>query len=209
MDGLVSNIALIAGIAAAGASPGMVVITGVSGLLAGAGSMAIGEYTSVRTSNEQLDAEVRTESEALKRNPEGEERELVDQFVALGMTTETARFAAAEVHGNHESALRLHLANELGLSVDDRPSPWVAAFSSLLSFGMGALVPLLPYLIGLASVWWAFGFGALGLLVAGGLAARFSRSGVARNALRQLLLGGAAVAITYGVGTALGVSGVG
>ncbi len=209
MDGLVSNIALIAGIAGAGAPAGIVALTGVSGLLAGAISMALGEYASVRTQNEQLDYEVRIESDALKRNPEGEELELIEQFVDLGMTRTTAQYAASEVHGNHDSALRLHLSNELGLSVDDRPSPWIAAISSLLAFGVGALIPVLPYLIGLPHILWALGFGGVGLALAGGLAATFSRSGVLRNAGRQLLFGSIAVVVTYAIGTLLGVSSLG
>ena len=104
MDGLVSNIGLIAGIAAAGAPSRIVALTGISGLIAGAISMALGEYTSVRTQNEQLDYEVRIESEALRRNPEGEELELREQLVELGMTRKTAEYAAAEVHGNRDRA---------------------------------------------------------------------------------------------------------
>jgi VIT1/CCC1 family predicted Fe2+/Mn2+ transporter len=209
MDGLVSNIALIAGIAGAGASARVITLTGVSGLIAGAISMALGEYTSVRTQNEQLDYEVHTESEALRRNPQGEELELIDQLVEIGMTHKTAQYAAAEVHGNHDSALRLHLSNELGLSVDERPSPWIAALSSLLAFGIGALIPVLPYLFGLTNILWALGFGATGLILAGGLAATFSRSGIAKNALRQLIFGGIAVSVTYALGMLLGVSSLG
>lgn len=96
MDGLVSNVGLIAGIAAAGAAPGIVAITGVSGLIAGAISMALGEYTSVRTQNEQLRVEVETERDALQRNPVGEEAELSTMFESLGMLPETARDAAAQ-----------------------------------------------------------------------------------------------------------------
>ena len=209
MDGLVSNIGLIAGIAGAGAAPQIVAFTGLSGLVAGAVSMALGEYTSVRTQNEQLDREVRTESAALKRNPQGEELELRGQLIALGMSRKTAERASREVHSNHEQALKLHLANELGLTVDERPSPYVAAAASFAAFATGALVPLLPYLVGLGSLMWALGFGAAGLLVAGGVAATFTRGGLVKNAVRQLVLGGAAVSLTYLVGRLFGVSGVG
>ena len=139
MDGLVSNVGLIAGIAAAGASPGMVVVTGISGLIAGAISMALGEFTSVRTANEQLDAEVRIEREAHTRNPEGEQAELALLFERLGMAEDVARVAAGQVHTNSDQAVRVHLAHELGLSPEEKPSPWVAAVSSLVSFSAGAL----------------------------------------------------------------------
>lgn len=209
MDGLVSNIGLITGIAAAGASPGTMVITGISGMIAGGVSMALGEYTSVKTQNEQLDSEVRVESDALKRNPRGEELELADQFKQLGMTETTAKQAAREVHANHDSALRVHLANELGLSLDDRQSPLVAALASFFAFSIGALVPVLPFLFGLSSVWVSLAFGGFGLLIAGALAARFSKRKLMGGAVRQLVLGTVAVGVTFAIGKLMGVSGVG
>ena len=209
MDGLVSNIGLISGIAAAGAAPGIIAITGVSGLISGAISMALGEYTSVRTQNEQLAVEVRTERDALSRNPTGEEAELATQFAELGMTAETAREAAAQVHGNSEQALKVHLAHELGLSPDDRPSPFVAAFSSFIAFSIGAIIPVLPFLLGFGTLWWGLGFGALGLLTAGFIAAKFTHANPFAGAVRQLIFGGVAVAATYAIGKLLGVSALG
>ncbi|MGO1538815.1 MAG: VIT1/CCC1 transporter family protein [Leucobacter sp.] len=206
MDGLVSNIGLITGIAAAGASSGIVAITGISGLIAGAVSMALGEFTSVRTQNEQLEAEVNTERAALKRNPAGEEAELAALFERLGMHGGTARDAAAEVHTDGERALRVHLAHELGLNIEERPSPLVAALSSLASFSVGALIPVLPFLLGFGTLWWGLAFGGVGLLLAGGLAARFTRRNRLTGAMRQLLFGGIAVVVTYAIGTLLGVS---
>lgn len=206
MDGLVSNIGLISGIAAAGASPGIVAITGISGLISGAISMALGEFTSVRTQNEQLAVEVRTERDALHRNPEGELAELASMFTELGMTEDTALAAAAQVHGDHEQALRVHLAHELGLSPDERPSPLVAAVSSLIAFAVGAVIPLLPFLFGFGTLWWGLGFGGVGLLLAGYLAARFTDRNPFAGAGRQLIFGGIAVAATYGIGMLLGVS---
>lgn len=209
MDGLVSNIGLITGIAAAGANPAIVTITGISGLLSGAISMALGEYTSVKTQNEQLDAEVRTERAALERNPVGEEAELAEMFQELGMQPDTATQAASQVHADHEQALKVHLAHELGLTPDAKPSPFVAAFSSLASFSIGALIPVLPYFFGFGTLWWGLAFGGLGLLLAGFLAAKFTDGNPFAGAGRQLLFGGIAVAITYGIGTLLGVSGIG
>lgn len=209
MDGLVSNIGLIAGIAAAGASPGIVAITGISGLIAGAISMALGEYTSVRTQNEQLAVEVETERKALDRNPVGEQAELTAMFVHLGMNGPTAHAAAEQVHANTEQALKVHLAHELGLSPDERPSPMVAAFSSLLAFSIGAVIPVLPFLFGFGTLAWGLAFGGVGLLVAGFAAARFTDRNPFAGAARQLLFGGIAVAVTYGIGRLLGVSSLG
>ncbi|MFA5607713.1 MAG: VIT1/CCC1 transporter family protein [Leucobacter sp.] len=206
MDGLVSNVGLIAGIAAAGAAPGIVVITGVSGLIAGAVSMALGEYASVRTANDQLDAEMRTEIEAHARNPEGEEAELARRFERMGMEHEIAVVAASQVHTSTDNAVRLHLMQELGLRPDDKPSPWVAAFSSFLSFGVGALIPIVPFFFAFGTLGWALAFGGVGLLIAGGLAARFTRRNWIAGACRQLLFGGIAVAATYTIGMLLGVS---
>lgn len=209
MDGLVSNVGLIAGIAAAGASPGIVAITGISGLIAGAISMALGEYTSVRTQNEQLQVEVETERNALHRNPVGEEAELSTMFESLGMLPDTARDAASQVHANTEQALKVHLAHELGLSPDEQPSPRVAAFASLISFSIGAIIPVLPFLFGFGTLWWALLFGGIGLLVAGFAAAKFTDRNPFAGAGRQLLFGGIAVAATYGIGSLLGVSALG
>lgn len=206
MDGLVSNIGLITGIAAAGAAPGTVTITGISGLIAGAISMALGEYTSVRTQNEQLAVEVRTERDALRRNPVGEEAELSVMFEELGMEADTAKTAAAQVHTDRERALRVHLAHELGLSPDERPSPFIAAFSSLIAFSIGAAIPIIPFLIGFGTLWWGLAFGGAGLLLAGFLAARFTDRNPFAGAGRQLIFGGIAVTVTYAIGLLLGVS---
>lgn len=209
MDGLVSNIGLIAGIAAAGATPAIIAVTGISGLISGAVSMALGEYTSVRTQNEQLQVEVQTEREALDRNPVGEEAELAVMFGHLGMEEDTAKAAASQVHANTEQALRVHLAHELGLSVDERQSPFVAAFSSFLAFSVGALIPVLPFLLGFGTIWWGLAFGAVGLLAAGFVAAKFTRRSPFAGAARQLLFGGIAVVATYLIGTLLDVGAVG
>ena len=208
-DGLVSNPGLIAGIAAAGAAPGIVAITGISGLIAGAISMALGEFTSVRTANEQLDAEVRVEREAHDRNPDGERAELAVLFERLGMAPDIARTAAGQVHADSDQAVRVHLSHELGLSPEEKPSPWVAAISSLLAFGAGALIPILPFIFGFGTLAWGLALGGVGLLIAGGLAARFTRRNWIIGATRQLVFGGIAVAATYSIGMLLGVSALG
>jgi VIT1/CCC1 family predicted Fe2+/Mn2+ transporter len=207
MDGLVSNIALIAGIGAAGASSSTVVLTGVAGLVAGAFSMALGEYTSVKTQNEQVDSELAIERAAHQRNPAGEQNELKVAFVSMGMSTKTAEVAAKEVHRNNANAPRLHITHELGLDPETKPSPWVAAVSSFATFASGAFIPLIPYAFGFDSLAAGLAVGAVGLLIAGGLTARFTRKLWWRSALRQLILGAIAVAATYSVGLLFGVSG--
>jgi len=207
MDGLVSNIALIAGIGAAGASPQTVVLTGAAGLVAGAFSMALGEYASVKTANEQVDSELEIERQAHARNPQGEENELVLNFIEMGMTEKTAQFAASEVHQNSEQAARIHITQELGVDPDSKPSPWIAAMSSFAMFAAGAFIPLIPYALGFESLWLGLATGGVGLLVAGGIAARFTRKSWWKSALRQLFFGAIAVSATYLVGSLLGVGG--
>lgn len=209
MDGLVSNLGLITGIAAAGARPGIVVLTGVSGLIAGAISMALGEFTSVRTQNEQVDYEVRVERDALARNPKGEQAELSVLFQKFGMSEEVSKRAASEVHGDAERALRVHLTHELGLSFEEKPSPMVAAVSSFFSFGVGAIIPILPFFFGIGSLWTGLAFGGAGLLLAGGLAAHFTKRNRLWGAVRQLLFGGIAVVATFTIGRLLGVDAIG
>ena len=205
MDGLVSNIALIAGIGAAGANAQTVVLTGAAGLVAGAFSMALGEYASVKTANEQLESELEVERQAHARNPQGEENELVLNFIEMGMTEKTAQYAAAEVHLNTEQAARIHITQELGVDPDSKPSPWIAAVSSFAMFATGAFIPLIPYALGFESLWLGLGVGGLGLLIAGGIAARYTRKSWWKSALRQLFFGAIAVGATYLVGSLLGV----
>lgn len=203
MDGLVSNTALIAGVAAS-ASAHTVVLSGVAGLLAGAFSMALGEYTSVKTANEQIDAEVRLERRALSDHPEAEETELVWMFVEMGMSAETAEKASQEIHRDEERALNLHVAQELGVNPSEKPSPWVAAGSSFVMFAIGAIVPLIPYLLGYEYLWTGLVFGGVGLLIAGAVAARFTRKPVWWASSRQLGFGAVAIAATYVVGLVIG-----
>ena len=207
MDGLVTNIALIAGVGGGGVSPRNVVLTGAAGLVAGAISMGLGEYTSVRSANEQVAAEVAKERRELERHPEAEARELADAWVARGLPRELATQVAEAVRANPEEALRVHVREELGVDPDDQPSPWAAAISSFVCFSIGALVPLLPYLLGFTSLWLALGVGGVGLFVAGAIVARFTNRAWWRSGLRQLLLGALAAGATYLIGALIGVSG--
>jgi vacuolar iron transporter family protein len=200
MDGLVSNTALIAGVAAA-ASAQTVVISGIAGLLAGAFSMALGEYTSVTTANEQIDSEVRVEQRSFRKNPQAEKAELVAMLMDMGMTRETATKATDEVHQDESRALNFHLVQELGVDPSEKPSPWVAAGSSFVLFAIGAVIPLIPYLLGFESLAAGLICGGVGLVVAGGVAARFTRMPIWFASLRQLAFGAVAIAATYLVGS--------
>jgi vacuolar iron transporter family protein len=200
MDGLVSNTALIAGVSAA-ADAHTVVISGVAGLLAGAFSMALGEYTSVTTANEQIDSEVVVERRAFERHPKAERAELIATLVNLGMSQETAAQATDEIHRDEKRAINFHLVQELGVDPTEKPSPWVAAVSSFIMFAIGAIVPLVPYLLGFESLWAGVICGGVGLMIAGGVAARFTSRPIWWASLRQLLFGSIAIGATYVVGT--------
>ncbi|WP_197380032.1 VIT1/CCC1 transporter family protein [Mycolicibacterium mengxianglii] len=205
MDGLVSNTALIAGVAAA-SSVSAVVLAGVAGLLSGAFSMGLGEYTSVTTANEQIDSEVKVERRAFRANPRGEKAELVGMLMQMGLTEATATQATEELHRDENRALNFHLVQELGVDPTEKPSPWVAAGSSFVMFALGAIVPLIPFLLGFDSLWAGLGCGGLGLLVAGGVASRFTRKPWWQAGVRQLVFGGIAIAATYVVGHLIGAA---
>ena len=198
MDGLVSNTALIAGVAAASADA--VLVSGTAGLLAGAFSMALGEYTSVTTANEQIDAEVAVERRSIRAHPTAEQAELVGMFVALGMSESTAARAAAEVHRDEASAVNLHMTLEIGINPREKPSARLAAISSFVMFAVGAVVPLIPYLFGYDLLWAGLICAGVGQLVAGALAARFTGKSMWWAGLRQLAFGAVAVAATYHLG---------
>jgi VIT1/CCC1 family predicted Fe2+/Mn2+ transporter len=205
MDGLVSNTALVAGVGGGRASSRAIVLTGVAGLIAGAISMALGEFTSVKTQNEQLDLEVAKERHELEHNAEGELAELVEMLKERGVDDDLSRQVAEQLHRDPETALRLHIVAELGLSPEDKPSPRVAAVSSLLTFSVGAVFPLLPYLFGLSLLWVALLCGGVGLVIAGALSSRFTPRPWWYAGLRQLVFGAIAAGATYLIGLAIGV----
>jgi len=204
MDGLVTNIALISGVGGGGVAPHSIVLTGVAGLVAGAISMGLGEYTSVRTQNEQVEHEVAKERRELERNPEAEANELAELWTARGLPSDLAHQVAEALRDNPDAALRVHAQEELGIDPGETPSPWVAAISSFVCFSVGALVPLLPYFLGATVLWIALLAGGVGLFVAGALVARFTNRPWWTSGLRQLVLGAAAAGATYLVGRLIG-----
>jgi VIT1/CCC1 family predicted Fe2+/Mn2+ transporter len=208
MDGLVTNVSLIAGVGGGRASSHVIILTGLAGLAAGACSMAAGEYVSVSSQNELVGSEVRKEKLELENNPDAEQRELAASFRARGVDAGLARQVAAQISRNPDHALSMHVREELGVDPQELPSPLVAAGASLVTFSLGALVPLLPYLAGASSLLLALGCAAVAAIIGGGAVARMTNRPFIRGAVRQLLLGAAAAAITYGIGYAVG-AGVG
>jgi vacuolar iron transporter family protein len=205
MDGLVTNVSLIAGIAGAGGSPHTVVVTGLAGLAAGAFSMATGEYVSVSSQNELVGAEVNKERTELANHPDAERRELAAVFRKGGVDADLADQVARQLSAHPEQALRVHVREELGVDHDDLPSPVTAAGASLVTFACGALIPLLPYLLGFSSLLAALILAAVAAFTGGGVVSRITDRPFLRGALRQLVLGGAAAGITFGIGSLFSV----
>jgi VIT1/CCC1 family predicted Fe2+/Mn2+ transporter len=206
MDGLVSNLGLMTGVAGSSASSQTIVISGLAGLTAGAFSMAAGEYTSVASQRELVQAELEVERRELRRHPEDELSELADVYISRGVDPDLAMEVARQLHRDPEQALETHAREELGIDPSDLPSPMVAAVSSFFSFSAGAVLPVLPYLTGANSLWPAVVLALLGLFACGAIVARVTARPWWFSGLRQLGLGGAAAAVTYGLGAAFGVA---
>jgi VIT1/CCC1 family predicted Fe2+/Mn2+ transporter len=206
MDGLVTNVSLIAGVGGGGLDRSRIILTGLAGLVAGAFSMATGEFTSVTSQNELVRAEVDVERRQLSAFPQEEKEELAAAFVEKGIDPELARQVAEQVSRNPQEALRLHAKEELGVDPEELPSPVVAAVSSFLSFAVGAVVPLLSYLSGSGSLYLALAIAAGALLGLGAVVARLTAGRWWVGGLRQLAVGVVAAGVTYGVGRAIGTT---
>ncbi|HTB61354.1 MAG TPA: VIT1/CCC1 transporter family protein [Polyangia bacterium] len=205
-DGLVSNLCLILGVAGASASNHTVLITGVAGLMAGAFSMAAGEYVSVRSQREMFEHQIGAERDELRQYPEQEAAELSLIYQARGLSKGDADRAATHLIADPDRALDTLAREELGLDPGALGSPTGAALSSFASFALGAAVPLAPFLL-------AMGRGALGasvLLTAvalfgiGCAISLFTGRGALRSGARMLLIGGAAGGVTYAIGRLVG-----
>lgn len=201
MDGLVSNFALIAGVAGGGLAPKAIVVTGLAGLAAGAFSMAAGEYTSVASQTELVHAEIETERRELARRPEAEEAELAGLYRKRGLSADLAAQVAKQLSADPELAWRIHAREELGVDPDDLPSAKTAAGSSFVAFAIGAMVPVLPYLLGTTNILISLVLSVIGLFAAGAMVSRFTNRTAVYSGGRQLLLGGVAAAVTFGVGS--------
>jgi len=206
MDGLVTNVSLIAGVGGGGLDPSRIVLAGLAGLVAGAFSMATGEYTSVASQNELVRAEVEIERRQLEAYPEEERAELAEAFAEKGVDEELAEQVAHQVSQDPEEALRLHAREELGVDPDDLPSPMVAAVSSFVAFATGAVVPLLPYLAGSTNLYLALAVAGVALFLAGAWVGRLTATSMWSRGLRQLALAALATGVTYAVGRSIGAS---
>ena len=208
MDGLVTNVSLIAGVGGGGGSHQFIVLTGLAGLAAGAFSMATGEFVSVSSQNELVEAEVRKEAHELKYNPDSEREELAATFRMRGVEPELADEVARQISAHPADALAVHVREELGVDHEELPSPFTAAGASLATFATGAVIPLIPYLADVTppglSLALALGLAALAAFFGGGLVAKLTDRPFFRGAFRQLILGALAASITYLIGRAVG-----
>ncbi|GLW63218.1 membrane protein [Actinomadura rubrobrunea] len=208
MDGLVSNFALIAGVAGGQAAQRVVLLAGLAGLAAGAFSMAAGEYISVASQSELAEAEIEVERLELERHPHAEQAELAARYVERGLDPELAAEVARQLSRDPDRALEVHARAELGVTPEDLPSPLLAALSSFLAFAAGAVLPVLPYAFGATSLWPAAVVAGVGLFGAGALVTRVTKRSWWFGGLRQLGFGAGAAAVTYGVGALIGAGGV-
>jgi VIT1/CCC1 family predicted Fe2+/Mn2+ transporter len=204
MDGVVTNASLIAGATGAHAANHTIILTGLAGLVAGAFSMATGEYISVTSQNEVTIAEVDSEREEHELNPGRELAELAEVFMGKGVEPTLALEVARQLSEDPEQALNVHAREELGVDPDDLPSPWTAATASFAAFTVGALTPLLPYLIGLKSFSTALILAGLFAFGGGAVVANAAKRPAMAGGLRQLALGALATGMTFLVGQLVG-----
>jgi vacuolar iron transporter family protein len=208
-DGLVSNTCLVMGVAGAAAEPSVLILTGVAGLLAGAFSMAAGEFISMLSQKEMFEHQIAQERDELERYPKEEAEELALIYAARGLPLAEARDVATKLIANPEQALDTLAREELGLNPDDLGSPIGAALSSFIAFSIGAILPLIPFLLGLGSaIAIAAAISGAALFVVGAALSLFSGKGALLGGLRMLLIGTAAAGATYGIGSLFNVAGL-
>ena len=210
-DGLVSNAALVMGIAGATTATGQggfVVLAGVAGLLAGAFSMAAGEYVSMRSQTELLERQIELERAELEAMPEEEEAEIAAIYHARGFPDDEAKAIAKRLMADPTIALETLVRDELGLDPEELGSPWGAAISSFIAFAVGAFVPLLPFILltGFTALAVSIALTAVALFSVGAAVSLLTGKSAIYTGLRQLAIGAAAAAITYAVGSLIGVN---
>jgi len=206
-DGLVSNLSLVMGVAGASGQGSFILLAGVAGLLAGAFSMAAGEYISMQSQRELFERQIELERAELEAMPDEEQRELAEIYVAKGIPREEAERIAERMFRDPETALDTLVREELGLDPDELGSPWGAALGSFLAFAVGAVIPVVPYLFGSGTVAFGFSLGTslVALFVVGAGVSLLTGKGVLFSGIRQLGIGAAAAAVTYLVGMIIGV----
>lgn len=207
-DGLVSIACLVLGVAGAASEQQTIVLTGMAGLMAGAFSMAAGEYISMRSQREMFEHQIDLEREELAQYPQEETHELTLIYMARGMQPEQASALAQHMIADPKLGLDTLAREELGLNPDELGSPWIAAVSSFLAFVAGGLVPLMPYLLGLGrlALPLTMGLSALTLFAVGAALSLFSGKSAWMGGLRMLLIGAAAGGMTYLIGGLVGAS---
>lgn len=207
-DGLVSNTCLVMGVAGAAAAPDIILLSGIAGLLAGAFSMAAGEYISMLSQREMFEYQIAQEADELERYPAEEAEELALIYEARGIPRKDARALAKKLIANPQQALDTLAREELGLNPDDLGSPIGAALSSFVAFAIGATLPLIPYLIGASAhgILIASSISGVALFVVGAVLSLFSGKSALLGGLRMLLIGAAAAAATYGIGVLFNVA---
>lgn len=207
-DGLVSNLSLVMGVAGASTDGRYVLLAGVAGLLAGAFSMGAGEYVSMRAQRELFENEIEIERRELAEDPKGEQKELELIYRSKGLPNAAAAKLASQMMSDPDVALDTHAKEELGLNMKALGSPWGAAGSSFVSFVIGALVPVLPYILFASGMAFMMSLilSAFALLAVGAMISSYTGRSVLISALRMLLIGFGAAAVTYIVGSAIGVS---
>ena len=208
-DGLVSNLSLVMGVAGAALNERTILITGLAGLIAGAGSMALGEWLSVQSSRELYRHQLETEEEELRTMPEEEEEELALIYQARGLGEEQAREFASSMMRNQDTALETLAREELGFDPEELGgSPWEAAIASFLLFAFGAIVPVIPYFFarGADAVLLSIAFSTIALFTVGAAITLFTGRTVLFSGTRQVAFGLLAAAITFGIGRLVGVS---
>ena len=211
MDGLVSNFALMVGVAGGSQAVGIenstaIVLAGFAGLLAGAFSMAAGEYTSVASQAELAMAEIEIEKNELRQNPDAEIKELAEVWIKRGVTETVAMQFSKELSNNFEAFADAHTSEEFGVTAGDLPSAKLAAISSFIAFAAGATVPLVPYLLGSTKIVYSMIISLIGLFGAGALVSLVTTRTWWYSGTRQLLIGSGAAAITWFLGTTIGAA---
>ena len=206
-DGLVSNLALVMGVAGANPAPGVIVLAGVAGLLAGAFSMAVGEYISVRSQRELLDHQLAFERAQIRDTPEQERQILARIYQRRGFTADEASHFVDRVFADPEHAATLLIFEEVGLDARSIGSPVAAAGSSFVAFTIGALIPLIPYVLlaGGTAFGTSLGLSLAALALLGYGISRLTHRSPLFSSVRQIFLGAAAAAVTFAVGAIIGV----
>ena len=207
-DGLVSNLSLVMGVAGASSDNHIIVLAGIAGLLAGAFSMAAGEYISMQSQREVFERQIAVEREEMRVMPDVEQKELEQIYRAKGLPAADAAKVAAHLMEDPKIALDTKIREELGLDPDELGSPWGAAGSSFLAFAIGAVIPLLPFLLtsGTPAFVAALSLSFIALFLVGAGVSVFTGRNLFYSGIRQVAIGAAAAAVTYAVGTLIGAN---